>query len=161
MFSRIRFILIFACVIFVIGCGESEDPQPPGPIPDRIPIEDKNVNDTNGGEMSNNGGEDPLVDGILQRGGRITVTNTIVDGVDKRLHIRNPEGIESEIIGSAAEGATGIILNGPALGDGWTWWEIAWDNNGKVDFNDGENCCIGWSAETNLDQNVRYLTEIE
>ena len=81
--------------------------------------------------------------------------------MDKRLRIRNPAGIEEAIIGSTGDGATGTILNGPALGDGWTWWEIAWDNNGKVGFNEGEEYCIGWSAETDRYGNVRYLTETE
>lgn len=101
-----------------------------------------------------------VIDGILGRGNRVKVTNTIVNGVDKRLPIKNPAGIESPTIGSAADGAIGTILNGPVLDDGWTWWEIAWNDNGKVAFNQGENCCIGWSIETNFDQNVRYLTEV-
>ena len=101
-----------------------------------------------------------VVDGILERGSRVEVTNTIINGIDKRLPIREPAGIESPIIGSAAIGATGTILSRPVLGDGGAWWEIAWDDNGKVAFNEGDNCCIGWSAETNFDQNVRYLTEI-
>lgn len=108
-------------------------------------------------------GEPPVhkvIDGILERGSRVEVTNTIVNGTDKRLPIRKPAGIKSPIIGSAANGATGTILSRPVLGDGGAWWEIAWDDNGKVAFNEGDNCCIGWSAETNFDQNIRYLTEI-
>ena len=101
-----------------------------------------------------------VIDGKLERGSRVKVTNTVVKGVDKRLPIRESAGVESPIIGSAAEGATGTILGGPNHDDGWGWWEIAWDDKGKVAFTEGENCCIGWSTETNFSQDVRYLTEI-
>lgn len=163
MFPRISFIALLVCV-FIVGCGGDEETEDPSPNPRTTPIVDP-------GDVSPNPGTTPIVDpgdqpvhkvidGILERGSRVKVTNTIVNGVDKRLRIRNPAGIESPIIGSAAEGATGTILDGPGLGDGWAWWEIAWDDNGKVAFNEGQKCCIGWSAETDFDQNVRYLTEI-
>ena len=157
-------ICIFATVgaFFVIGCDSDDsasnntltpdktevpvDPDPPDPVqPDPDPDP-----------------PDPVpVDGKLEVGSRVKVTNTIVDGVDKRLHIRNPAGIESDIIGSAADGATGTIVDGPALGDGWTWFQVLWDDNGKVAFGAGHECCTGWSAETDRDNVFRYLTEIE
>lgn len=101
-----------------------------------------------------------VIDGKLERGSRVKVTNTIVNGVDKRLPIKGLAGIESPMTGSAANGATGTILSHPSHSDGSIWWEIAWDDNGKIAFNEGENCCIGWSPETNFAQDIRYLTEI-
>lgn len=101
-----------------------------------------------------------FIDGKLERGSRVKVTNTIVNGVDKRLPIRGRPGIESPMIGSVANGAIGTILSHPSHGNGLIWWEIAWDDKGKIAFNEGENCCIGWSPETNFAQGIRYLTEI-
>ena len=153
-------------IVAVLGCGSEEDPVAGEPvigivgkpvvadpkelvvvvIREPIVMEEQPVH--------------KVIDGILERGSRVEVTNTIVNGVDQRLSIREPAGIDSPIIGSAAEGTTGTILEGPSLGDGWTWWEIAWDDNGKVAFDEGHKCCIGWSAETNFAQDVRYLTEM-
>lgn len=154
--TLITTICILATVgaFFVIGCdsddsssnnilttGKTEDPVDPDPEPEPP--------------------EPPAVDGKLEVGSRVKVTNTIVDGVDKRLHIRNPAGIEGDIVGSAADGATGTIIDGPLIGDGWSWFQVLWDNNGKVAFGAGHECCTGWSAETDRDNVFRYLTEIE
>ena len=164
MFTKIVSVLSIVCVSFMIGCGVQEE-SPPNEPPNSIIIITKDdipdVDPITGEPPPPEPVVPEPVDGILERGSRIKVTNTIVDDVDKRLRIRNPAGIESPIVGSAADGATGTILGGPAFGDGWKWWEIAWDNNGKVAFNEGKDCCIGWSAETSLDRNFRYLTEIE
>ena len=121
---------------------KTEDPVDPDPVQPEPP-------------------EPVVVDGKLEKGSRVKVTNTIVEGEDKRLHIRNPAGIDEEkIIGSAAEGATGTIVDGPLIVDGWRWFEVLWDDNGKVAFNVGHDCCFGWSAEADKNNVVRYLTEI-
>ena len=124
-------IPILLMLMFITGCG----------------------NDNNG--LVNGG----TPDGILEIGSRVKATNTLVSGVDEKLHIRESAGINSLIIGSAADGATGTILNSHDVGDGYKWWEISWDNNGNTAFYEEKQCCIGWSAETDLEGNVRYLLE--
>ena len=144
--------LFFLLALVIIGCEESESPViivEPRPNPNPTP------EPTNGNEA-----EDIVVNEGLQVGDRVKVTNTGIKG----LRIRNPPGveqIEDNIIGNAGEGSTGIILEGPALGDGYTWWRIEWDDNDKIRFEEGEPCCKGWSAETNKASDIRYLTEIK
>ena len=153
--------------VAVIGCDIQTDPVAEEPVativiaePLTVVIDDLGAADPNDPVVVEDLPIHKIIDGKLERGSRVKVTNTVVNGVDKRLSIRESAGIESPIIGSAAEGATGTILGGPGFDDGWTWWEIAWDDKGKVAFTEGENCCIGWGAETNFAQDVRYLTEI-
>ena len=97
-------------------------------------------------------------DDRLRVGDRVKVTNT----GNLRLFIRDPPRFEKDrrnVIGSAADGATGTILEGPVHRDGFTWWRVEWDANEKVGFNEGVPCCIGWSAE--VDGNIKLLTKIK
>ena len=160
-------VMSLSLTVAVIGCNLQPDSVAEVPVaaiviaePVTVVIDDPVVADPDDPVVVEDLPVHKIIDGILERGSRVKVTNTVVNGVDKRLPIRESTGIESPIIGSAAEGATGTILGGPNHSDGWTWWEIAWDDKGKVAFTEGENCCIGWSTETNFSQDVRYLTEI-
>ena len=116
--------------------------------------------DDQGNQGENTGPNNVVVNplnGVVEVGDCVIVTNTGV----KRLRIRNPPGVDQDIeniIGSAGDGATGTVIDGPMLGDGFAWWQIEWDANEKVGFNPGEPCCIGWSAEETLD-GIRLLTE--
>ena len=149
--KRTFLCLSLLLILSIVGCGEP-DPmtsQDPDPVPSPVPAPPPEKNDP---PVEENDG--------LQIGSRVKVTNTGNDG----LRIRNPPGveqIEDNIIGNAGEGSTGIILEGPGLGDGYAWWRIKWDKNDKVKFKKGEPCCIGWSAETNRAGDIRYLTKIQ
>ena len=155
-------ILATVGVFFVAGC-ESDDSSSGtiivsgGTDSDKEDPVDK---DGNGDPVQPEPPDPVVVDGKLEKGSRVKVTNTIVDGVDKRLFIREDVGRDSDEIGSAADGATGTIVAGPVIGDDWIWFEVLWDDNGKVAFNEGHDCCFGWSAESDINDVVRYLTEI-
>ena len=159
---RISVLILFFALFFIVGCGEVEDE--PTVIPSSIPLPGNgstpDVDEPEDLTAEDPPAEDPPVDGILEKGSRVKVTNVVFQGEDKGLNIREDAGIESPIIGSAKKGATGTIIRGPGCCDGWIWWEILWDDNGKAVFEEDQECCFGWSAETNLDGNIRYLTEI-
>ena len=111
-------ILATLGVFSVIGCDSDDSNSDNRPIIDGTTPD--NEEDPEDPVQTDPTDPDPVdVDGKLEKGSRVKVTNTIVDGVDKKLRIRNPAGIDSEIIGSAADGATGTIIDGLQIGDGW------------------------------------------
>ena len=60
------------------------------------------------------------------------------------LHVRSEPGTSSQVITTEAQGATGMIKDGPTFQDGYWWWQ--------VNFDDGTT---GWSADNWLLQAVQ------
>ena len=68
----------------------------------------------------------------LTAGQRVRVANTQCVG----LRVRDCAGLGCTRTGNRPDGSAGLILAGPELADGYTWWSIKWDSTGLT----------GWSA---------------
>lgn len=71
----------------------------------------------------------------LAVGSAVEVTGTGGDG----LNVRASPGTSGAVAGVEKDGASGIILEGPASGSGFTWWRVQWKDG-----------LMGWSVDTYL-----------
>ena len=72
----------------------------------------------------------------LKVGDRITVLS------DPTLRIRTTPALAGAVAGSQPNGATGTIVSGPVTADGYTWWNVNYENDPD-----------GWTIQGNASQN--------
>jgi len=82
-------------------------------------------------EAENALGVAPL-DSVFTNGERVRAT--------KNLNVRAEPGTSGSMITTMPEGSTGTILDGPVSAEGYTWWEISYDDG-----------TTGWSASNWLE----------
>lgn len=72
---------------------------------------------------------------VLSVGCAVEVAGTGGDG----LNVRSTPGTSGVVVGVEKDGAPGILQEGPASGNGYTWWRVQWKDG-----------LMGWSVDTYL-----------
>jgi lysozyme len=68
-------------------------------------------------------------------GSTVEVTGTGGDG----LNVRSASAISGAVVGVEKDGARGVVLEGPVVSGGFTWWRVQWDSR-----------LTGWSVDKYL-----------
>ncbi len=73
----------------------------------------------------------------VRRGDRVQVINATGGGLNG-ARVRSCASLSCNMIGSAFNGDTGTVIDGPVSADGYTWWRIDWDD---------PSVATGWMVE--------------